>query len=326
VKFFDFNEDPLKKNKDPTKVLQIGPVNKTREKVFFYTYYTNLKKKSFDYYIVGTIGNTLNSHTNTGSDVFANTMINNSNNHFIIDTKRGLGAPQFNIDTISKVLTNLCLIKEHPKLCVKDLLNHIMNIGFRNTVGRTLAPYGKNLVAKPNGANYKTVENQWDMYTSEKKLDSELQETKEDIRTTVENYFKILNHKPTPNEYKGYYFILDKLQRLYSILPMIYVSGSPGEWNPAWNILFYGGTLKEYDEVLNLGESLQTFKNKVINYSFPLTPAYDCVGLYAFLLGETREKQFNQETQNTWALKGIPSNFNQEGNNQILKEIISYIS
>lgn len=312
VTFYDLLSIPETKSK-PSRVLQIGPV-KINVK-----YYSNLKE--FDYYIVGTIGNTLNSLT--GADTFANMMISNSTNHYIIDTKRGLGAPQFNI----QVLENL---PQNEYLCKQSLLNHVINIGFRNTVGRAEAFYGKFLVSKPNGANYKTVKNQVDVLRlSEAKHMSDVLNlddsdyNKTYIKRVVSDYFSKIDVEPSDNDKEGYYFILDKLFEIYGIPPQIYVSGAPGGWNPSWNSLFYGEKLSnKTDPVLGLEKQLQNFKSIVNEYSLPLTPAYDCVGLYATLLGKDIDQHFTEEIKNTWVLNGVHDPFNSKENNDLLKKVI----
>lgn len=301
----------------PDKVLQIGPMNDENNK--YYKYYTEkLENGSFDYYIVGTIGNTLNSSNQEGSNFFAEKMIEKSNRHYIIDTKKGLGAPQFNVNIMENIINTGSV-----KLIKENLLNHVMNIGFRNTVGRTLKFYGAFLVSSPNGANYKTVYNQSQLHppSTEKQLvtDDTI------IHEVVNEYFNKLR-EDNPNidinqdQFNGYYFILKNLQEMYGITPKIYVSGSPGNWEKSWDKLFYSNENSE------LKNSLNIFKEKVIKYSFPLTPAYDCVGLYAVLLGDNIGQKFNEEKSDIWSLKGINKEFDPKKNNQKLEEVIEFIS
>jgi len=129
-------------------VLQIGPVHKAAHGVI------DVPDKEYDWYLVGTIGGTLNSK----GDAQANAEIlrDSAQSAYVVDTARGKGAFPFTYNGLKSALTGRITEEQLEKIA-----EHVIKIGWRNTVGRANPFVGKfisHLVVKNVGANYKTVD------------------------------------------------------------------------------------------------------------------------------------------------------------------------
>jgi len=128
-------------------VLQVGPIH--GKPAGFDAYTSALMGVSYSYALVGTMGNTLNSK-GTAEKAAAMKLWQHATSKAIVDTARGAGAFKFSYSVMKKFFEG-----KHA------LLDHVVKIGFRNTVGRADSKSGKfvaNLVAtQKSSANYQTV-------------------------------------------------------------------------------------------------------------------------------------------------------------------------
>jgi len=128
-------------------VLQVGPIH--GKPAGFDAYTSALMDVSYSYALVGTMGNTLNSK-GTAEKAAAMKLWQHATSKAIVDTARGAGAFKFSYSVMKKFFEG-----KHA------LLDHVVKIGFRNTVGRADSKSGKfvaNLVAtQKSSANYQTV-------------------------------------------------------------------------------------------------------------------------------------------------------------------------
>jgi len=127
-------------------VLQVGPIH--GKPAGFDAYTSALMGVSYSYALVGTMGNTLNSKGTAKNAAMK--LWQHATSKAIVDTARGAGAFKFSYSVMKKFFEG------------KDaLLDHVVKIGFRNTVGRADSKSGKfvaNLVAtQKSSANYQTV-------------------------------------------------------------------------------------------------------------------------------------------------------------------------
>jgi len=134
--------------KDNNVVLQIGPVHNAAHGVI------DVSNKKYDWYLVGTIGGTLNSK----GDAQKNTEIlrDSAQSAYIVDTDRGKGAFPFTYNQLKSALEERITDVQFEKIA-----EHVIKIGWRNTVGRANPFVGKfisHLVVEGVGANYKTVD------------------------------------------------------------------------------------------------------------------------------------------------------------------------
>jgi hypothetical protein len=144
--FKDFSNLFEEKNKNV--VLQIGPVHEAAHGVI------DVHDKKYDWYLVGTIGGTLNSK----GDAQANAEIlrDSAQSAYVVDTARGEGAFPFTYNGLKSALTGRISEEQLEKIA-----EHVIKIGWRNTVGRAnpfVGKYVSHLVVKNVGANYKTVD------------------------------------------------------------------------------------------------------------------------------------------------------------------------
>lgn len=140
-------------------LLQIGPVHGRQT--------LDVGVSDYDYYLLGTFGNTLNSKPKDGgpkeqrpwTTEVAKALHDGAARRFIVDTMRGKGAFKFRYPELRTVFG-----ARHP------IVQHVIDIGWRNTVGRADPFVGKfvaHLVRAPDpddpagtreaGANYATV-------------------------------------------------------------------------------------------------------------------------------------------------------------------------
>jgi hypothetical protein len=144
--FKDFSNLFEEKNKNV--VLQIGPVHEAAHGVI------DVHDKKYDWYLVGTIGGTLNSK----GDAQANAEIlrDSAQSAYVVDTARGEGAFPFTYNGLKSALKGRISEEQLEKIA-----EHVIKIGWRNTVGRAnpfVGKYVSHLVVKNVGANYKTVD------------------------------------------------------------------------------------------------------------------------------------------------------------------------
>ena len=140
-------------------LLQIGPVHGRQT--------LDVGVSDYDYYLLGTFSDTLNSKPKDGgpkeqrpwTTKVAKALHDGAARRFIVDTMRGKGAFKFRYPELRTVFG-----ARHP------IVQHVINIGWRNTVGRADPIVGKfvaHLVRAPDpddpagtreaGANYATV-------------------------------------------------------------------------------------------------------------------------------------------------------------------------
>ena len=133
---------------DNNVVLQIGPVHNAAHGVI------DVSDKKYDWYLVGTIGGTLNSKGDAQEN--AEILRDSAQSAYIVDTDRGNGAFPFTYNRLKYALSDRITAGQLEKIA-----EHVIKIGWRNTVGRANPFVGKfisHLVVKGVGANYKTVD------------------------------------------------------------------------------------------------------------------------------------------------------------------------
>jgi hypothetical protein len=127
-------------------VLQVGPIHESPDG--FKAYTDVLKSMPYSYALVGTMGNTLNSQRD--AETAAKTLWDGAEKKTIVDTAKGRGAFKFSYSAMKRFFKGK-----------QALLDHVVKIGFRNTVGRAGSSGGKfvaNLVAtQDTSANFQTV-------------------------------------------------------------------------------------------------------------------------------------------------------------------------
>lgn len=238
----------------PNILLQIGPIHDSQDN-YYNKFENGLKETTYDWYLVGTFGNTLNSQKD--AEKISGLFHQNSKQSYIIDTDRGKGAFPFTY----KGLSDLDL-KE-------TLKEHVIKIGWRNTVGRASPKIGKfiaHLVAEPDGANYNTIKNiSRQMETIHSSLSDEdtasakklaqnyltqLTSAKDNVRLTIDTNgvtnFLGLKYE---NIINGYVYILTTLKQLFNVPIHFFESGGPENWKPEWNVpghLFQENKLEPY--------------------------------------------------------------------------------
>jgi len=135
-------------------VLQVGPIHGISGG--FNAYTDALTSMPYSYALVGTMGNTLNSQRD--AEETANTLWKNAEKKSIVDTAKGRGAFKFSYSAVEGFFKGEQALLDKGK---QALLDHVVKIGFRNTVGRADSKVGKyvaNLVASQDtSANYQTV-------------------------------------------------------------------------------------------------------------------------------------------------------------------------
>ena len=229
-----------------TVVLQIGPVHRSNPHTSnFMSHWSSLfEGVSYDYYLLGLYGSTLNSQGDAKetSAFFQK----GSKNTFVIDTARGAGAFKFTVHGLHQVSPSV--------------IDHAIKIAWRNTVGRASYAGGRfvaHLVAKTErgiGANYETIKGVVsDMESKEVKplneLDDELVSKAKGI---VDSYIGALKAAGPKFEVKedgttnsvaggtleevrdGYLFILTNLYAYFGVPIEFFESGKPEAWKLEW--------------------------------------------------------------------------------------------
>jgi len=130
-------------------VLQIGPVHeKTHGKLVIPDWLP-----PFEYYLVGAMGSTLNSKGDAEEN--ARLLQSWATAARIVDTDGGKGAFPFSYSQVRAALSERVSEEQLERIC-----EHVIKIGWRNTVGRASpfpAKFIAHLVVKNAGANYATV-------------------------------------------------------------------------------------------------------------------------------------------------------------------------
>lgn len=229
-----------------TVVLQIGPVHGLNPHTpNFLSHWSSLfKDVSYDYYLLGLYGSTLNSQRDAqeASALFQEM----SANTFVIDTARGAGAFKFTVEGLSQV--------------APSVIDHAIKIAWRNTVGRASGAGGKfvaHLVAKTErgiGANYETINSMVSELESKdapQKNALSLMLNKK-VESVVDSYIEALKAAGPKFEVKedgttnsvagvtlqeikdGYAFILSNLYKYFGVPIEFFESGGPEAWKPEW--------------------------------------------------------------------------------------------
>ena len=237
-----------------TVLLQVGPIHD--DQLSGPEWRPKLTKESYDYVLVGTLGNTLNSDSKKHAAAPAEYFLANANKKIIVDTMRGKGAFKFSYAALDKVLSG------HPG---KDkLIEHVCKIGWRNTVGRA-SPYGgrfiAHLVAKDAGANYMTIKAMNKALgggelkapkggKAEKLARKYLNSLKKSKNALTVDENGVTNKEVNGTEIlaqsivDGYAEILEFLKQKFGVPYVFLESGSEENWNPQWeNGNFKAGNL-----------------------------------------------------------------------------------
>lgn len=229
-----------------TVLLQVGPIHDNQ--LSGPKWRPKLTKESYDYVLVGTLGNTLNSKSDGKAP--AEYFLANANKKIIVDTMRGKGAFKFSYAALDKVLSG------HSG---KDkLIEHVCKIGWRNTVGRA-SPYGgrfiAHLVAKDAGANYMTIKAMNKALgggelkapkggkaekLARKYLNSLKKKPKSPKVKLIVNKYGVTNSEVNKRKVTkqsivdGYAEISEFLNEHFGVPYVFIESGAPENWNPQW--------------------------------------------------------------------------------------------
>jgi len=207
----------------------------------------------YEYHLVGVIGTTLNSKGDAKSN--AEALKAGASKKSIVDTDGGKGAFPFSFSHLNKALSGRIPDKE-----LSALSEHVIKIGWRNTVGRASPSIGKfisHLVVRDSGANYATVQNVLNSCLSaseatEMTLMAARDGTVQKAEALANHYFsKMLEGNlvlgpdgNTTNSIRGatkkgviegYMFILVVLNKLFGVPVEFFESGGGGRWKPEWN-------------------------------------------------------------------------------------------
>jgi len=246
----------------------------------------------YDYAIVGTIGNTLNSKG--GAKAFAWALHARATKAAVVDTARGAGAPKFLVGALEGMFGDA-----HP------IIDHVLRIGFRNTNGRASSSNGRFVAglvsALPTGANYQTVRGVVEAsgkaeatITSAhrsiaKAYIADLQQAGPALVFTAEGS-NALNGATKQDIEDGYAYILANMEALIGMPVDCFESGAPGNWNPVWATLGSDDLKLRFEATYSKDADLDAKvraaygKWKALCRAKPTmgtTPAYDVVGLVA---------------------------------------------
>lgn len=169
-------------------VLQIGPVHeKTHNKLVIPDWLP-----PFEYCLVGAVGSTLNSKGDAEEN--ARILQSRATDARIIDTDGGKGVFPFSYSQVRAALSERVSEEQLERIC-----EHVIKIGWRNTVGRASpfpAKFIAHLVVKNVGANYATVKTVFDScYDQVSEQDDILRQARRDgtqarARALAEEYVK----------------------------------------------------------------------------------------------------------------------------------------
>ena len=245
----------LKKDERNT-ILQIGPVHASRPEGahFLENIAQNLSGLSYQYYLLGAYGASVNSKA---ADALAVPSILNTYSHktFIVDTLAGKGAFKFTYKALAYLFGS-----KHP------IIDHVIKIGWRNTVGRAHPGGGKfiaHLVAsdgvgpQDGGANYEVARNiMFALQKAEapkaKKLTAEegvkAQTLAKQYLEALKTWGARLSVNPATDEtnsmtmpgltslriFSGYTDILITLYQWFGVPIAFFESGRPELWKKQW--------------------------------------------------------------------------------------------
>ncbi len=207
----------------------------------------------YEYHLVGLIGKTLNSKGDSKSN--AEVLKAGAAKKSIVDTDGGKGAFPFSFSHLNKALSGRIPAKE-----LLALSEHVIKIGWRNTVGRASPSIGmfiSHLVVRNSGANYATVQKVLNScLTSSEATEMALlaarDGTMQKAEVLAKHYFsKMLEGNlvlgPDGNStnsirgatkkgiIEGYTFILVVLNKLFGVPVEFFESGGGGRWKPEWD-------------------------------------------------------------------------------------------
>ena len=229
-------------------ILQIGPIHsKDYEDLVVPT------DAVYDYHLVGVIGTTLNSKGDAKRN--AEVLKAGASKKSIVDTDGGKGAFPFSYSHLKKALSGRI-----PAEAQRTLSEHVIKIGWRNTVGRASPSIGmfiSHLVARDVGANYATVSDVLNncltaSEATEMTLLSVRDGTVQKAEALAKHYFEemlkgnlsLKTDGNTTNSIRGatksgiiegYTFILVALNKLFGVPVEFFESGGGGRWKPEWN-------------------------------------------------------------------------------------------
>ena len=153
-------------------VLQIGPVHaKTHGQLVVPEWLP-----PYDYYLVGAIGTTLNSKGDAEEN--ARILTSRASNATIVDTDGGKGVFPFSYSQVCAALSERVSEEQLERIC-----EHVIKIGWRNTVGRASpfpAKFIAHLVVKNVGANWTTADTIFKSCLSQRDQEMILQSAKND--------------------------------------------------------------------------------------------------------------------------------------------------
>ena len=229
-------------------ILQIGPVHSKDHGDLVVP-----SGKVYEYHLVGVIGTTLNSKGEAKGN--AEVLLAGAEKKFIVDTDGGKGAFPFTYSNLNKALSGRIPPKELSALC-----EHVIKIGWRNTVGRASPSIGKfisHLVVRDSGANYATVQKVLNSClkaseATEMTLLAARDGTVKKAELLANHYFEeMLKGNLTLNAdgnttnsirgatkkgiIEGYTFILVVLNKLFGVPVEFFESGGGGRWKPEWD-------------------------------------------------------------------------------------------
>ena len=237
-----------------TVLLQIGPIHD--DQLSGEKWRPELPKGSYNYVLVGTLGNTLNSDSRKHAKAPAEYFLANANEKIIVDTMNGKGAFKFSYAALDRVLSG------HSGK--EELIDHVCKIGWRNTVGRaspSAGHYVAHLVAKDAGANYMTIKAMNEVLggvklkapkggEAEQVARKYLNSLKESENALIVDENGVTNKEVNGTKISaqsivdGYAEILEFLNQHFGVPYVFLESGSPEKWNPQWeNGNFKAGNL-----------------------------------------------------------------------------------
>lgn len=252
-----FPETTKRKTRKSTvnAILQIGPIHgRTKDGKLALVKLKNSKalaSVNYDFFLLGQFALTLNSQKD--GEEATKLLTEHARRTYVIDTKNGDGAFKFTPNALATLFG--------PK---HDIINYVIKIGWRNTVGRAFTFAGRfvgHLVAAhEKGANYQTVfglVKQLEANKVEapfaklvdlnkaKRLAEEylrrLQVTAPQklsfLRLTVDsNGITNTKIKATAKEIvEGYTFILTQMKAYFGVPIEFFESGSPESWKKQWD-------------------------------------------------------------------------------------------
>ena len=233
-------------------ILQIGPIHsKVHGKLVVPS------GSVYEYHLVGIIGATLNSKGDAKSN--AEVLKAGASKKCIVDTDGGKGAFPFTYSNLKKALSERGLTQN----AITALCEHVIKIGWRNTVGRASPSIGKftsHLLIPDEGANYMTVKkvlvscggNSEEIKNAIAAKDAAKDPLTIKAEALATRYFQEmlkgnlrLNADGNTTDsirgatkkgiIEGYTFILVVLNKLFGVPVEFFESGSPGHWNPEWD-------------------------------------------------------------------------------------------